>query len=301
MRVKRIIISCLIVAGALSADAAWYWPFGDKSSSTPRLSVLMTGVTERIEFAVECLERGDTHGAVTNYMGALDAIADIRESNSNLVVQSEFQSIRNREAYIEAAIESLLLKQVRDTAKTVVISDTDDLVARLDDEIRARRGVGARVEPEPIDLNAAESNAAFQVVQNVHSEPQRDPTREELLARIDGDIAAGDYQAAELAIRKMLEFNRSDASVLNLRAALEVAKGEFLLADATLRHIINDVAPDSYAGYYNLARLNLRKDPPDPRAAARYYKAGRDRGGEPNAELERQLKSELKKPGGSGK
>lgn len=301
MSVKKIFAVCLAFVAFASVQASWYWPFGNEDAETPRLSKLMAGVTEAIEAAMQRVAQNDIDGAVGKYGDALIEIAKVREKYPQLEGGPEFMSLRNREAYVEVAIESLLMRQVVENASTVAVTDTAALEKRLADEERVRAGeqgqANAEIEPvkvEPEVSASAKAEPSEKSVKGVRAKPK---TRDEWIDFIDEDIGNGDYETAALAISELLERNPNDSAILNLRAALEVARGEIAAAEDTLLFVIQKVEPRVYAGYYNLARLSLMKSPPNYVAAAQYYKTGRLFNGPQDSDLESQLTNELRKIG----
>ena len=79
-----------------------------------------------------------------------------------------------------------------------------------------------------------------------------------------------------------------DAAALNLRAAVEMAKGDAKAAEKTLDQAIRS-NPRGYHAYYNMARL-MAAHKGNLSGAKRYYEAGRSFGGPVDAKLEEILK-----------
>ena len=103
------------------------------------------------------------------------------------------------------------------------------------------------------------------------------------------DIARGDYASAELLIGEMLAAKPNGAMALNLKAALEMKRGNLAAAEAALdRAVMSN--PRNYSAYYNTAVLLLRKGEGNKSSAKRYYETGRAMGGPENPELEALLK-----------
>ena len=103
------------------------------------------------------------------------------------------------------------------------------------------------------------------------------------------DIANGDYAAADVLIREMLEAKPNGALALNLKATMEARQGKLKEAERTLdRAIISN--PRDHFAYYNMAILMLQANPDNKTAARRYYETGRAYGGPADPELEAMLK-----------
>ena len=126
----------------------------------------------------------------------------------------------------------------------------------------------------------------------VHLESSPSPLPAKPLTKRDqaiADIANGDYAAAELIIREMLESKPNGAMALNLKAALEMKQGKFAEAERTLDQAVSSNPRDPSA-YYNLALLLLQKDAGNKSSAKRYYETGRAMGGAEDPQLEALLK-----------
>ena len=103
------------------------------------------------------------------------------------------------------------------------------------------------------------------------------------------DIAAGDCDAAALVVAEMLAATPDGVAALNLKAALETARGDFRAAEAALDRAIS-VHPRSHFAYYNMARMIMQSRPSDRSAARRYYDTGRSVGGPRDEKLEETLR-----------
>jgi Tfp pilus assembly protein PilF len=102
------------------------------------------------------------------------------------------------------------------------------------------------------------------------------------------DLRKRDFAAVELTIKDILDERPNDAAALNLRAAVEMAKGDAKAAENTLDQAIRS-NPRGYHAYYNMARL-LAGHKGNVSGAKRYYEAGRSFGGPVDARLEEMLK-----------
>ena len=262
----------LVLLGLLvcSAQASWYWPFGsddDDGSEAPRLSVLMEPATELIDEASDLAADGKTDESVAKYRQALLALDQIERENPERAETSEFATLRNKRAYVNAAIDSMLLSQVKGNAKAVAVSDTTELEKKLAEE----RGEKPKAESKPEVVEKSKP-----------SEPSKPLTKR---AQAMADIAAGDYAAAEIIIQEMLTAKPNNALALNLKATMEACQGKLKEAERTLDLAIMNNPRDHFA-YYNMAILMLRQNPDNKVSAKRYYETGRTYGGPEDAELE---------------
>ena len=266
---------------ACGVQASWYWPFGSDNvrEDAPRISELMEPATELIDEASDLAADGKVDESVEKYRKALNELDRIERENPERSKSAEFATLRNKRAYVNAAIDSMLLSQVKQNAKVVAVSDTTELEKRLAEERgekpKSKSGVEQRSEtnstvrlrPSPSPLPA--------------SKPARPLTkRDQAIA----DIANGDYAAAELLIKEMLEAKPDGAMALNLKAALEMKQGNFTEAEKALDRAIS-VHPRDPSAYYNLALLSLQKDG-NKSVAKRYYETGRAMGGAADPQLE---------------
>ena len=266
----------LVLLGLLvcSAQASWYWPFGsddDDGSEAPRLSVLMEPATELIDEASDLAADGKTDESVAKYRQALLALDQIERENPERAETSEFATLRNKRAYVNAAIDSMLLSQVKGNAKAVAVSDTTELEKKLAEE----RGEKPKAETKP-EVAVEKSKPPKP------SEPSKPLTKR---AHAMADIAAGDYAAAEIIIQEMLTAKPNNALALNLKATMEACQGKLKEAERTLDIAIMNNPRDHFA-YYNMAILMLRQNPDNKVSAKRYYETGRTYGGPEDAELE---------------
>lgn len=257
----------LLVLGS-AVQASWYWPFGSDDGdekTPPRLSTLMEPASLLIDEASDLAADGKVDESVEKYRKALAELDRIETENPERAKTSEFSTVRNKRAYVNAAIDSMLLSQVKANAKAVAVSDTTELERKLAEE----RGEKVKVKGEG------------------EQEKTKPATRRE--QAID-DIAKGDYAAAEILIREMLASNPKSALALNLKAMAEVRQGKLKEAESTLDQAIAS-NPRNYHAYYNMALLILQKNPDGKDAARRYYETGREMGNGPkNEQLEAVLK-----------
>lgn len=122
-----------------AAEASWYWPFGsDADSNRPRLSELMEKASMLIDDAEDLAADGKKHEAIEKYRAALAELAVVEAENPERAATTEFASLRNKRAYANAAIDTLLLAEARSNAKAVAVTDTTELEKRF---LAARAGV----------------------------------------------------------------------------------------------------------------------------------------------------------------
>ena len=295
----RIGLFLLVLVLAGGAAASWYWPFGSDDSDpkpTRRLSELMEPVSLLIDEASDLAADGNIQESIEKYRSALAEIDSIERENPERAASIEFATLRNKREYVNAAIDSLLLEQVRSNAKSVAVSDTSALERRLAEE----KAGGAAGKPAAVEQKAvadeekvvavedegkaeAEEPAVAEKAPPARSEPRGKALspREQVLA----DIDAGNFEAAAVRISEMLEEKPNGAMALNLKAMMESAQGNLKEAERTLDQAIMS-NPRSYFAYYNMAALVLQVDPPNKRSAKRYYETGRAVGGPVDAQLE---------------
>lgn len=269
---------------AYGVQASWYWPFGsdDESGNEPRISELMEPATELIDEASDLAADGKIDESVEKYRKALDEIDRIERENPERAKSTEFATLRNKRAYVNAAIDSMLLSQVQQNAKVVAVSDTTELEKRLAEE-KGAKDSSSTARTSGVDVAAEPSNLKPQTPNLKLAKPLT--KRDQAIA----DIASGDYAAAELIIREMLEAKPNGAMALNLKAALEMKQGKFAEAERTLDQAVSSNPRDPSA-YYNLALLLLQKDAGNKSSAKRYYETGRAMGGAADPQLEALLK-----------
>ena len=322
-RAAALLVSALL---ASSAGASWYWPFGGDDDgqgekSPPRLSELMEPASLLIDEATDLAEDGKREEAIEKYREALAALDEVEASNRERADKPEFATLRNKRAYVNATIDSLLLAQAQSNARAVAVSDTTALEKRLADERAGKtkdaQSPDAAAQSQKQSPNAAAQsqkqspNAAAQSQKQspnaAAQEQKQEPASAEataataqggsakrqaplsLRAQAMADIAAGDCDAAALVVAEMLAATPDGVAALNLKAALETARGDFRAAEAALDRAIS-VHPRSHFAYYNMARMIMQSRPSDRSAARRYYDTGRSVGGPRDEKLEETLK-----------
>ena len=302
---NKFIIFFAVCAVGLAGHAAWYWPFGGKGEdvSKPRISDLMEPASMLIDTAADYAEEGKINEAVAEYRKALAELDRIEVENPDRVGTTEFATVNNKRAYIDAAVDSLLLKQAQQNARAVAITDTTELekrYARLKGrDVPEGRPAEDRQPPAPARSAAdapAEAPAGPAVAESAERAEIKallaaDPrNRKARLRLVLVDLNDKDYAAAKLTLRELLAEKPNDAAALNMRAAVETEEGDYKAAERTLDQSIQS-NPRSYYAYYNMARLFIKTRGASGKASARrYYETGRTFGGPADPELEGLLK-----------
>lgn len=259
-----------VIASFGAVNASWYWPFGsDDDSDGPRLSELMEPASLLIDDATDLASDGKYHDAVAKYREALQELAKVEMDYPERAKTTEFASLRNKRAYVNAAIDTLLLAEARENARPVSITDTSE----LEKKFLRKKGKLPPDEPKAM-TNAAPAEASS----------ESELPRKQLLRQIGESIGSGRFDDAKRDIGALLKTNPSDVSALNLRAVCEASQGDFEAAEATLDTVL-ELAPRDYHGFYNMANLKLQTG--SQKIIARYYyETGRAVGGPKNAALE---------------
>ena len=275
----RFLVLFGLLALVGSVRASWYWPFGsDEDDQHPlRISELMRPATELIDDAADLAADGKIDESVAQYRRALAELDRIERENPDRAAGAEFATLRNKRAYVNAAIDSMLLSQVKANARAVAVSDTTELEKKLAAE---RGGKGNPDTARPSDLK------------NSAKKPSRPPKPSKPLTKREQAmqaIATGDFATAERVIGELLKEKPNGAGALNLKAAMEARQGKFKEAEGTLDQAIMS-NPRSHFAYYNMAKLMLQIAPDGKGVARRYYETGRVMGGPADESLEDALK-----------
>ena len=299
---KPIAVICLLAAA--NAFASWYWPFGgdDEKDKPPRLSTLMEPASLLIDDASDLAMDGKIDEAIEKYREALAALDKVERENPERAESPEFATLRNKRAYVNAAMDSIILAQARQNAKAVAVSDTTELEKRFAEEkaarsakkaadVTANKQDGAATAPETGTEKRKEPDNTAAVAEGAEMKrpaaPVKPRNRRERAIR---DIIDGDYEAALLVIREMLAEKPNGAAALNLRAVCETRQGRFKEAEKTLDQAIMSNPRDFHA-YYNMAHLMLQsKGAGGKDAARRYYETGRAVGGPVDEKLKESVK-----------
>ena len=289
---KQLLSFALVLALCAGARASWYWPFSsDDETKPPRVSELMEPASVMIDEAYDLADEGKTSEAVEKYRAALAELDRIEAENPDRVKEPEFNTLKNKRATVRAAIDSLLLSEAQDNARTIAVSDTTELQKKYD----AKHGKAPKTEaagdarPEPEATTEATEVAAEPEAPAEQPEvielPQKPKSK---MAIALEDLAKRDFAAVELTVKEILEEKPNDAAALNLKAAAEMAQGDAKAEEKTLDQAIMS-NPRGYHAYYNMARL-MAGLKGNRSGAKRYYEAGRSLGGPVDAKLEELLK-----------
>lgn len=269
-----------VFAQIYAVNASWFWPFGaGDDSDGPRLSELMEPASLLIDDATDLASDGKIQESVAKYREALEELSKVESDYPDRAATTEFASLRNKRAYVNAAIDTLLLAEARNNAKAVAITDTTE----LEKKYLRKKGL-LPPEDESDKKKTATSDAA-----SLAGKLAKDPGNRRLrLALIGEYIQADAFDKAKAETEILLKTNATDAAALNLKAVCEASSGDFKSAEKTLVAAIT-ANPGDFNGYYNMANLKLRKSG-DKAAARTYYEAGRAAGGPEDAELETAVK-----------
>lgn len=283
---KKFILLTFAASSLLVARASWYWPFGSEEKEKPRVSELMAPATTLIDEASDLASEDKVAEAVEKYRAALVELDRIEAENPDRVETPEFATLKTKRAYIGAAIDSLLLNQARDNAKSVAVSDTTELERKLAEE----RGEKPTEQVKNVPVEEPKVKAAprpkAKARAKSRSKTPRTFSKNEFIMKA---IAEKDFATADRLITELLEAKPNSSVALNLRAAKESAEGKFKEAEATLDQAIQSNPRDYYA-YYNMAQLFLQVNPENTAGARRYYETARVYGCPEDPELEALLK-----------
>lgn len=293
---------CLVAALLVPfwASASWYWPFGSDDERPLRVSELMEPASKLIDNASDYVEDGKIDEAVAEYRKALAELDRIEIENPERADKPEFATLRNKRAYVNSAIDSLLLDQARRNATSVAITDTTELEKMYERHLAARRQArsgrpvgelddGTRiVDGGDSGAPTAPSSLLDGLSGGSEAAQARQANRRERLQTAMAKADEGDNAAALAVIGGLLAEKPNDAATLNLKARIEMEKGDLEAAEATLDQCIRS-NPRSYYAFYNMARVLLksRKGDEGRKSARKFYKRGRDVGGPKEDDLER--------------
>ena len=320
----------LTLAGV--AAASWYWPFGssDGESEAPRLSELMEPASNLIDEASDLAADDKVQEAIEKYRAALKELDRIEYENPDRAASQEFATVRNKRAYVNAAIDSLLLGQVRENAKSVAVSDTTELETRLKAEKKNAAEEEKAAEEKKVAEEKKKSDAGHDEVEDEAEtdtaakekapagEKARTPAKKKAQAltkkgaKASGDKAAkaghpvpgkplsrreqviADIAAGEFAAAELL-INEMLIEKPNGAMALNL-KASLEAAQGKIKDAMRTLGqaimsnPRSHYAYYNMASLLLQADPADKASARRYYETGRAVGGPVDEQLEESFK-----------
>ena len=310
-------ILCLIsvvLLCAVTAHAAWYWPFGNDEDSPdrpPRLHRLLENANDLIEQAEDASLDGDAEKALELYNAALTNLVDIADQNPERAEKPEFAPLRNKIAATSAAIDSIRFAQVNQNIRAVAVTDTTELQKKYDAEQAKKKGLDKVLEKkaedekekddaqkkeavaEPVKKPAAPSSAEPSVA------PKSAPVAAPPAAAFAGfdekiqlalkELKAKDYAAADLLLEELEKERKGDLNVLILHAAAQNGLKYHLAARRTLEKAMR-AHPKSYLPYYNLAHLMFKLEDEGVESARQYYELGRALGGPKDEKIESRLK-----------
>ncbi len=278
---KQLLSFVFVLALVAEVGASWYWPFSsDDGQKPPRVSELLEPASVMIDEAYDLADDGKTSEAVEKYREALAELDRVEAENPDRVKEPEFNTLKNKRATVKAAIDSLLLSDAQDNARTIAVTDTTELQKKYD----AKHGKAPKEEESAVKT---ETEAPVAPAANPESAEALQKPKSKMAIALE-DLAKRDFDAVELAVKEILEERPNDAAALNLRAAAEMAKGDAKAAEKTLDQAIMS-NPRGYHAYYNMARL-MSGLKGNKSGAKRYYEAGRTVGGPADARLEELLK-----------
>lgn len=280
---------------ALSAPAAWYWPFDfdpDSTNKPPRLHRLLEKANEYIELAEDEALDGDGDKAIENYRLALKELDRVEAENPDRAESPEFAPLRNKRATCSAAIDSIRFAQVNENRRAVAVSNTSDLERKW----RIKHGLQTLADEAFAKREAAKTNAAAQASAPASSAATNAPAAktpsgaasyDARLKEALAEVRGGDYATADRLLDGLEEERPDDLNLLLIRSAAQAGAGSLFAARRTLERAMK-AHPKSYLPCYNLANLALRLNE-DLAAARDYYEQGRALGGPRNEALERRL------------
>ncbi len=301
------IVAALAAFAATSAQAAWYWPFGndeDSPDKPPRLHRLLENANDLIEQAEDASLDGDAEKALELYNAALTNLVDVAAKNPDRAEKPEFAPLRSKIAATSAAIDSIRFAQVNQNVRAVAVTDTTELQKKYDAEQAKKNGSAAAIEkPKPPEKKAekekAEKPAAKAEKPAAPAASAKAAAPAAPAASFDGfdakiqtalkELQAKDYAAADLLLEDLEKERRDDLNVLILRAAAQNGLKYYLAARRTLEKAMR-AHPKSYLPYYNLAHLMFKIEGEGVKSARQYYELGRALGGPQDDKLEARLK-----------
>jgi tetratricopeptide (TPR) repeat protein len=87
-----------------------------------------------IDDASDLAMDGKVTEAIAKYREALAALDKVEAEHPDRVQSPEFATLRNKRAYVNAAMDSIILAQARQNAKSVAVSDTTELERKFAEE-----------------------------------------------------------------------------------------------------------------------------------------------------------------------
>lgn len=318
------LFTLFLVLLAFTCDASWYWPFGsdEEEVEPPRISELMEPASLLIDKASDYADEGKIEEAIAEYRKALMELDRIELENPERAQSQEFATLRNKRAYVNSHIDTLLLEEVTKNAARVAITDTTELEklyerrkaqeraakeeAKKRKSAKKNRSEAAKVDEALRDLDSSKKealddkndkksgkDASSKDSKDGKQEEEEDPktqSRAAQLAFIVEALQSGNLASARENIDELLKEKPNDDAALNLRARLEMLEGDSDKAENTLYQCILS-NPRSHYAYYNMARVIISaRGRQGRKSAAQYYKMGREIGGPVDEGIEEALK-----------
>lgn len=245
----------------------------------------MEDATALIDNAADYAEDGKIDLAVEEYRKALRELDRIEIENPDRAEKPEFATVRNKRAYVDAAIDSLLLAEARRNASAVAITDTTELEKEYAKRKAAEREARSAVRPGAIN---DETRFVNERLNGNDSTPPPEGRKARLAYAIDA-MRRKDYELAHSTVRKLLAEKPNDAAALNIKGSIEAETGDYESAEKSFDTCIQS-NPRSYYAYHNMARLFMASRGEDGKEVAKmYYERGLDYGGKRDLALEKAL------------
>lgn len=243
---------------AVFAEAAWYWPFGgnDDEDAPPRLSELMEKASLLIDEATDLAADGKISGSVEKYREALEELNRVENENPERAATPEFASLRNKRAYVNAAIDSMLLTQAHENAKAVAVTDTTELEKRYEALMaeRRRKASSAAINGHDPEAEKPESDAE-KLQEKASGRPKMESQlnrylKEERKRAKATAKAAAKVKAQREAMERLTEMLVKEPKNRKIRVALareQFKRSEFGLAKDTLKRLLEENPSDAAA------------------------------------------------------
>ena len=309
------IVACALVLFAFAPVAEAFWPFssGEKKKSHQRLSELMEPASLAIDLASDYAADGKIDEAMEAYRKALVELDKVERADPERAATPEFATVRNKRAYVNAALDSLQLAQARENAKAVAVTDTTALERKLAEKRSGKPGAAKKPESaasakadddrppiedplaafmeeerdreKKVKREAERVKAERTVGETIKKLLAKDPKSRKARVMMAGeDMRKGRFDEARAKLQGVLSDAPGDISALNMIAACEAATGDFEAADKALDRAV-EANPRDYHAYYNRALLTLQAGG-SAAAALDWYETGREAGGPEDARME---------------
>ncbi len=257
-----------VIALLFVAQASWYWPFSsdEEGQDQVRLSELIEPASLLIDDAMDLLHDGKQDEAVEKFREALEALEKLEAENPERAATDEFTTVRTKRAYVNAAIDSILLDQARKNAKAVAVTDTTELEKKM----AAKRGKGddsSRVEnkehkdsdggddlDEEAKLEAEKKKVLVQdarpkVESKLDEYVEADKERVKVTQKTAAKIKA--KKAVDKEIKTLLEEDPKSRRGRLLQAGEDIRSGDYEAAKLTIAELLEEKPNDA-------AALNMR-------------------------------------------